>query len=187
MNLEEYISVHNAIISDLAKLASQIEKISKVMIAAIKNGGKIFWMGNGGSAADAQHLACELVVRLKRQRPAIASLALTTDTSILTAAANDYDFSQVFSRQLEALCSPRDVVVGISTSGNSKNVLSGIETANKIGAFTVGFTGQNGGKLASICSECLCVDSAVTERIQEAHIFLGHVICDVVEKSISNG
>lgn len=177
---------HNKVFALLKDCLPQITLIAEKMLAAIQKGGKVFWMGNGGSAADAQHLAAELVGRLKLERKAIPSIALTTDTSILTALSNDYDYSIIFSRQLEALCSPNDVVVGISTSGNSKNVFLGIETAKKIGALTVGFAGESGGKLAKCVDICFQAPSMNNVRIQEAHIFAGHILCEFIERGLVN-
>jgi D-sedoheptulose 7-phosphate isomerase len=151
------------------------------MTSAVLDGGKIFWMGNGGSAADSQHLAAELVARFARERRALASIALTADSSILTAVANDYSFDRVFGRQLEALCHSNDVVVGISTSGNSENVVFGVRTAKRLGAFTVALTGSGGGRLAREADASLVVSSSVTARIQEAHILIGHILCDWIE------
>lgn len=175
---------HLHTMQQLEPLAPLAQSIAERMIQAIRTGGKILWMGNGGSAADAQHLAAELIGRFKCERPAIASIALTTDSSVLTCLSNDYDFSIIFQRQIEALCKPQDVVIGISTSGNSENVLKGIQAAKKIGAYTVAFTG-NRGKLASISDACLAVPSDNTARIQEAHIFLGHCICEYIELAVS--
>jgi D-sedoheptulose 7-phosphate isomerase len=137
-------------------------------------------MGNGGSAADSQHLAADLVGRFMRERRGFASMALTTDTSVLTAVANDYSFEHVFSRQIEALCTPQDIVVAISTSGNSRNVLAGVLAARERGAFTVGLMGATG-DMGDIVDICLRVPSQVTARIQEAHILIGHILCNWVE------
>ena len=144
-------------------------------------GGKILLLGNGGSAADCQHIAAEIVGRYKRERRGLPAIALTTDTSILTAVGNDYGFEHVFSRQVEALCTPKDVVIGLSTSGNSPNVLAAIHTARQIGAFTIGLTGGGGGKLAQCCDLSLVVASNDTPRIQEAHILVGHMLCDLID------
>lgn len=186
INFKDALEEHNKVFAALTNHLPQISLIAEKMLAAVKNGGKIFWMGNGGSAADAQHLATELVGRLKLERKAIPSIALTTDTSLLTALSNDYDYSIIFSRQLEALCHHNDVVVGISTSGNSKNVLLGIETAKKIGALTIGFAGESGGKLAEITDICFKAPSKNNVRIQEAHIFAGHVVCEFIERNVSS-
>lgn len=177
------LTEHLEVMSQLEPIVPLIEKAAERLIHAIQNGGKIFWMGNGGSAADAQHLAAELIGRFKHERAAIPSIALTTDSSILTCLSNDYDYSIVFSRQLEALCRPNDVVIGISTSGNSRNVIAGMNTAKKMGAYTIGLSGQ-GGALPAIADLGICVPSNTTARIQEAHIFIGHSICELVEQSV---
>lgn len=174
---------HQAMFSEMESLIPGIEAAAARICVAIQKGGKVFWMGNGGSAADAQHLAAELVGRFKKERRALPAIALTADSSILTALSNDYDYSIVFSRQIEALCSVNDVVIGISTSGNSHNVIAGIEAAKKIGAYTIGFAGQKG-RLADLVDLGLRVPSENTARIQEAHIFIGHSICELVEQNV---
>jgi len=176
------IDEHLEIVGKLRGIETQLSEVAERVTRALRNGGKVLWMGNGGSAADSQHMAAELVGRFARERRALASVALTTDTSILTAVANDYSFADIFSRQIEALCNPQDVVIGISTSGNSENVLRGFSAARRKGAFTVGLTGQ-GGKMAArgIVDVCILVPSQVTARIQEAHILIGHILCDCVE------
>lgn len=151
------------------------------MQETLARGGKILWMGNGGSAADSQHLAAEFVGRYVKERRGLPSIALTTDTSILTSVGNDYGYDYVFARQIEALCTDKDLVVGISTSGNSSNVLRAMEAAKAIGATTVGWTGEGGGKLASICDMMLAIPSKVTARIQEAHILIGHILCELID------
>lgn len=161
-----------------------IAQIAKLIANAYREGNKVVWFGNGGSAADAQHLACELVSRFYLERKALASIALTTNTSELTAIANDYDFSQVFARQVEALVNPGDVVIGISTSGNSQNVIEGIKEAKRLGAITIAFTGASGGKLKGKVDFLLAVPSEVTSHIQESHIMIGHIICYLVEKEL---
>ena len=161
-----------------------IDEIADVVVNALKNGNKVLWFGNGGSAADAQHLACELVSKFYRERDALASIALTTNTSELTAIANDYDFTKVFSRQVQALANPGDVVIGITTSGNSPNVIDGLKEAKRKKAITVGFTGESGGKLKEYADYLLQVPSKETPHIQEAHITIGHVICYLVEREL---
>lgn len=158
-----------------------ISKVADEMRACIARGGKILLMGNGGSAADSQHIAAEIVGRYKRERRGMAAIALTTDTSILTSVGNDYGYDYIFARQVEALCTPLDLVIGMTTSGNSPNVVRGIETAKEIGATTVGMTGGTGGKLAALCDFNLIMPSSDTPRIQEAHIFIGHSLCDLLE------
>jgi len=138
-------------------------------------------MGNGGSAADSQHIAAEIVGRFKKERRGLAAIALTTDTSIITSVGNDFGYDYIFARQIEALCRPEDVVIGITTSGNSKNIVAAIEEANKLGAITIGLTGGTGGKLTALCKHNLIMPSSETARVQEAHIFIGHSLCDLLE------
>lgn len=178
--LDEHIST----IQGLRPLLGELETIATKMTESLAANGKILWMGNGGSAADSQHLAAELVGRYRRERKGLASIALTTDSSILTAIGNDYGYERIFARQIEAICCPGDVVVGISTSGNSPNVLEAIQVANEREAITVGFAGGSGGKISKIVDHCLVVPATSTARIQEAHILLGHIICDWIEASV---
>jgi D-sedoheptulose 7-phosphate isomerase len=179
-----FLQEHLTVMSQLEVMGPAIEAIVSKMVTALSQGGKLFFMGNGGSASDAQHLAAEFIGRFKAERRALPAIALGTDTSILTALSNDYDYSIIFSRQLEALCQPADVVVGITTSGNSKNVLKGIETAKEIGAYTIGLTGGTGGRLINMVDLSLCVPSENVARIQEAHIFIGHTLCELVENKM---
>ena len=160
-----------------AQIADLAERIASTLVA----GGTIYWIGNGGSAADAQHLAGELVGRLRRARKALASVALTTNTSLLTSIANDDSYEEVFSRQVEALLRPVDLLVAISTSGKSESILKAVAAANACGAFTVGWTGETGGALEKIAKLCLCIPSRDTQRIQESHITIGHIVCGIVE------
>ncbi len=156
-----------------------------LMVDCVRSGGKVILFGNGGSASDAQHLAGELVGRFRMERNAFPALSLTTNTSIITAVANDYGYDMVFARQVEALGRKTDLIVGISTSGNSPNVVEGIRKAKQIGAKTIGLTGKDGGKIAEIADIVLAVPSSDTPRIQEAHITIGHIICDIVEKILT--
>lgn len=149
---------------------------------ALKTGNKVLFCGNGGSAADAQHLAAELIGRFQKERRSLASIALTTDTSILTAVANDYGYDEVFARQVEGLGRSGDVLIGISTSGNSANVVKAALKARDTGMHTIAFTGEGGGKLKDICDITFAVPSKVTARIQEMHIMVGHIICELVEE-----
>jgi len=174
---------HLAVVQQMGSSLVLLEEVAQRMYAAIRSGGKILWFGNGGSAADAQHLAAELVGRFCRERRGLASIALTTDSSVLTSIGNDYGFDCIFSRQIEALCAPADVVVGISTSGNSPNVCAGLLKAREIGAFTFAMTGRSGGRVLHLADRCLLVQSTEAARIQEAHIVAGHMLCDVVEHS----
>lgn len=187
VNIASLLHDHRQVIRKLEGMTPQIELVAKMLTQRLQKGGKILWMGNGGSAADAQHLAAELVVRFTRERKGLAAIALTTDSSILTAAGNDYDFEMIFARQIEALCSPKDAVVGISTSGTSPNIVAGILAAQKIGAYTVALTGASGGKLKSLVDVCLDIPSSTTARIQEVHILIGHIICDWIEAAIVEG
>jgi D-sedoheptulose 7-phosphate isomerase len=178
------IDEHLRVIGALRDMVPTLNRIASVMARTILEGRTIFWCGNGGSAADAQHMAAELVGRFCRERRGLPSVALTTDTSVLTSIANDYGYEHVFRRQVEAMCTPGDVVVGISTSGNSKNVCLAFEAARSIGAVTVAFTGQAGGAIASLADETLRIPSSDTPRIQEGHILCGHMLCDYIEKCI---
>jgi D-sedoheptulose 7-phosphate isomerase len=180
--LSEGIEVKNKILRD-ESLLDLIEKISLVIIKAYQNKKKVILFGNGGSAADAQHIAGELVNKLSFERKALPAIALTTDTSVLTSIANDYDYSKVFARQVEALAEDGDVVIGISTSGNSASVLEGIRAARKK-AYTVGFTGRGENRLSNIVDIALRVPSEDTPRIQEVHIAILHIICCLIEKKL---
>lgn len=181
------LNAHAETIARLGPLIPEIERLAGMINATLAQGGKILWMGNGGSAADSQHLAAEFVGRYVKERRGLPSIALTTDTSILTSVGNDYGYEHVFARQVEALCNPRDLVVGISTSGNSANVLRAIEAAKAIGATTVGWTGESRGKLGELCDMTLAAPSRVTARIQEAHILIGHILCELVDDANTPG
>lgn len=165
------------------ELVRRIAQFSDVAAKAIRAGGKVVFFGNGGSTADAQHLAAELVVRLERTRPGIPALSLATNASILTAAGNDLGFEHVFSRQIESMVCEKDVLVALSTSGNSKNILRGAETGRARRAFIVGMTGATGGKLAKKLDLLLNVPSQNAQRIQEAHITIGHIVCALIEQN----
>ena len=164
------------------ELVERIAEFAEKSAAALRSGGKLVFFGNGGSAADALHLAAELVVRLRAERKGLAALALTTNPSVLTAAGNDYGFEQIFSRQIESLVSPQDVLVALSTSGNSVNILRGVEAGRARGAYLVAFTGETGGALAGTVDLLLNVPSRDPQRIQEAHITIGHIACSLIEK-----
>jgi len=169
------------------ELVKKIDEITRVIVNAYKENKKVVLFGNGGSAADAQHLAGELVGKFYLERKALASIALTTNTSELTAIANDYNFNRVFARQVEALVNPGDIVLGITTSGNSLNVIEGIKEAKLRGAVTIGFTGASGGKLKENVDYLLAVPSEDTPHIQESHIMIGHIICYLIEKELFGG
>lgn len=175
---KESCRVKEAFVNDhLGKLVTVIE----VLTAALKAGNKIMIFGNGGSAADAQHLAAEFINRFIIERPPLPAIALTTDTSVITSIGNDYDFSEIFAKQIRALGQEGDVAWGISTSGNSSNVLKGLEQAKKMGLITLAFTGKDGGPIAQIADYSLNVASNSTARIQETHITIGHAICELVD------
>lgn len=178
------IDEHLKVVQAVHDLRPVLEQIGSEMSRAILTGKKILWCGNGGSAADSQHLAAELVGRFLRERRGLPSIALSTNTSIVTAIGNDYGYDHVFRRQVEALCLRGDVVVGISTSGNSKNVCAALECARDLGAYTVAFTGQQGGALADIAHAILKIPSTQTPRIQEGHILCGHMLCDYIERCV---
>ncbi len=160
---------------------SRIVKAVDIITQALNEGHKILLFGNGGSAADAQHLAAEFVNRFLIERPPLPAIALSTDTSVITSIANDYDFSEIFSKQIRAIGSERDIAWGISTSGTSPNMLKAFKIASKIGMITMAFTGRDGGKMAGMADICLNVSSNSTPRIQEAHITAGHIICEMVD------
>jgi D-sedoheptulose 7-phosphate isomerase len=162
---------------NLSKLITAI----KLIVEAFEKGNKLFFFGNGGSAADAQHLAAEFVNRYLMERPPLPAIALTTDTSILTSVSNDVAFNEIFSKQLRALGREGDIAIGLSTSGNSPNVIKAIETAKEMGMKTVALTGRDGGKLNKKADISLLVPSSSTPRIQEAHILIGHMLCEMVE------
>jgi D-sedoheptulose 7-phosphate isomerase len=164
------------------ELIGRIGQFSEKSAAALRSGGKIVFFGNGGSAADALHLAAELVVRLRTDRRGLAALALTTNPSVLTAAGNDYGFERIFSRQIESLVAPQDVLVALSTSGASPNIVRGVEAGRARGAFVVAFTGETGGALAGEVDLLLNVPSQDPQRIQEAHITMGHIACSLIEQ-----
>jgi D-sedoheptulose 7-phosphate isomerase len=178
------IAEHIKVIQALHDDHSVLERIASKMSAAIQRGNKILWCGNGGSAGDSQHLAAELVGRFLRERRALPSIALTTNTSILSAIGNDYGYELIFRRQVEALCAAGDVLVGISTSGNSRNVCLALEKAREMGAYTVAFTGMKAGGMSRIAEETLQIPSTETPRIQEGHILCGHMLCDYIEQSL---
>jgi D-sedoheptulose 7-phosphate isomerase len=181
------IGEHQAVMEGVKALAPAVEEAAHAMAERLRAGGGVYWFGNGGSATQAQHFATELLGRYELERQGFRSLALTADTALLTAIANDYAFDAVFARQVEALCGPGDVVVGLSTSGNSPNVLQGIDAANHLGALTIGLAGGDGGKLARVVDLPLVVAHPRTARVQEAHLFLGHTLCEIVELMLAEG
>jgi D-sedoheptulose 7-phosphate isomerase len=181
------LAEHAEVMSRLSEVSmGSIRSCVDVLIQTLKVGGKILVCGNGGSAADAQHIAAELVGRYEKERTALPAIALTTDTSALTALANDYDFRRIFARQVEALAKKGDCLIAISTSGESENVIAAVMTAQNLGCRVVGMTGENGRKLASLSDACLMVPSRRTARIQEAHIVVAHIWCGLIEKEFAS-
>lgn len=173
-----------AAIQENEHLKAQFIEFVHVCAEALRRWNKLLFAGNGGSAADAQHLAAELVVRFKRDRPGLPALALTVDSSVLTAIGNDYGFEQLFSRQVQALGQAGDVFIALSTSGNSANILAAVPAAKAVGIHVVGMTGAQGGLLVQLADLCLCMPSDDTPRIQEAHTLLGHILCDLLEQNL---
>jgi D-sedoheptulose 7-phosphate isomerase len=167
-------------------IGSALEVAANICIDSLKQGGKILIFGNGGSAADAQHIAAELVGRYKLERKGLSAIALSTDTSSLTAIANDYGYEHVFDRQIEALANPEDVAVGISTSGNSSNVINALQLAKNIGCKSIGLSGKSGGDMNKLCDVNLVIPAKDTARIQEMHILVGHIICHLIELEFRN-
>jgi D-sedoheptulose 7-phosphate isomerase len=183
--LQQELSEHRAVFEATAlMLGGPFVETLDILERGVRSGGKLLLFGNGGSAADAQHIAAELVVRYKSDRAAISAIALTTDSSTLTACGNDMGFDALFERQIEALGRPGDVAVAISTSGNSANVLRGLHQARSMGLKTVGLTGGTGGKMHSVCNALIIVPSTVTARIQELHGMIGHVLCKALEQRL---
>jgi len=181
--LQSEVAEHTTVVEITSEVVGdEFARLVSACSLALASGNKLLFFGNGGSAADAQHLAAELVVRYKRSRPALAAIALTTDTSALTAIGNDFGFDSLFARQVEALCRPGDVAIGMSTSGNSENVIRGLQAARAIGAVTVAFAGEGGGRLAGQIDHGIFVPSKTAARIQEMHVFLGHTLCALLER-----
>jgi D-sedoheptulose 7-phosphate isomerase len=181
--INDSISVKQKILED-AVLVRSIREVADECVVALQRGNRVLLAGNGGSAADAQHIAAEFVSRYAFDRPGLAAMAFTTDTSILTAVGNDYGYEQIFRRQLEANGRQGDVFIGISTSGNSPNVLAALQRAGELGVVAVGLTGQGATKMQAFCDYCIKVPSMSTPRIQESHILLGHIICGIVESTL---
>ena len=183
--IEKVFESSSNVILDSKKLSKQIENSITLIIKSINNGNKIVLFGNGGSAADAQHMAAEFIGRFMKERKSFPAIALSTDSSIITAIGNDYSFEKIFSRQAESLVKKGDVVIAISTSGESKNILEGIKTSKKIGAKIISLTGKNGTKMESNSDIFLNVPSTITSRIQEVHRTIIHIICEMVEDELS--
>ena len=181
--LNEHLTTLDA---TMKSIGSSLEVAANICIDSLKQGGKILLFGNGGSAADAQHIAAELVGRYKLERKGLSAIALSTDTSSLTAIANDYGYEHVFDRQIEALANPEDVAIGISTSGNSSNVINALQSAKNIGCKSIGLSGKSGGDMNKLCDVNLVIPAKDTARIQEMHILVGHIICHLIELEFIN-
>ena len=181
--MEASIAAKQAMLADKERVAA-IRKAAQVLIQALKEGHRVLWCGNGGSAADAQHLAAELSGRFYYDRPPLNSEALHCNTSYLTAVANDYGYNLIYSRMINGACHPGDVLVGISTSGNSENIYNAFAKARELGVTTIAMTGESGGKMKELADILLNVPSTDTPRIQECHIMIGHIICEIVEKEM---
>ena len=179
-NLEQ----HNALLATLHSLNDDVLRAGQLASQTLQRGGKILFCGNGGSAADSQHLAAELTGRFIHDRRPLAAMALSTDTSALTCISNDYSFDEVFARQVAGLARAGDLLIGISTSGNSRNVIRAVEEAQKLGIQTIGLLGRDGGQLRSLCDHNIVVPSPVTARIQECHILIGHTLCGLIEQAL---
>ncbi|WP_024851731.1 D-sedoheptulose-7-phosphate isomerase [Hydrogenovibrio kuenenii] len=185
MNIEAAHQEHVKAIESVLNAADTLEEVVQKIIEALESGAKVLWMGNGGSAAEAQHMAAELMVRYVINRQPLASIALTTDSSLLTAHSNDFEFETIFSRQIDALARPGDVVIGISTSGTSANILKGMEVAQEKGCLTIALIGSKDSPLLKTADYCFPIHSKQTARIQEAHTFLNHLICEGLDAHFS--
>lgn len=184
-NISAHFNEHLQVIAAVpASCSESLQNASMLISGSLTKGGTLFWCGNGGSAADSQHLAAELVGRFKKDRKALRSIALTTDTSVLTCVANDYSYEDVFSRQLEALARDGDVLVAISTSGNSENILRVLRVAEELGVKTIALLGKDGGRARALADLEIVIPSDSTARIQEAHILIGHILCDLIEQEL---
>jgi len=183
--IQHELSQHLVAAEKMTSLTDKIAQAAKLCIECLQNKGKLLLFGNGGSAADAQHIAAELVGRYKTERKGLPAIALTTDTSALTSIGNDYGYEYVFKRQIEALANPGDVVIGISTGGSSGNVLSALELANELGCNTIGLSGRDGGEMNILCNVNLIAPAEDTPRIQEMHILIGHTLCHLIEQNLN--
>ena len=183
--IKQHLAEHLSVASQIESLKADIQSIAQTLIQALKDHKTIFWCGNGGSASDSQHLAGELIGRFVGNRLPLKSISLTTGGAEGSCIANDFGYDQIFSRQVEGLGSEGDVLIGITTSGNSQNVLNAYKTANGIGMKTVGLLGKGGGKAASLVQQSIIVPSNTTARIQEMHILIGHILCDLIEDGLN--
>lgn len=180
--MDEHLALAHQVREQLPAVCAEV---AALVTDRVRAGSTVFWCGNGGSAADAQHLAAELVGRFNRDRQALPSIALNTNTSTLTSVSNDYGYEDVFARQVQGLVRQGDVLFGLSTSGNSENVIRAVEAAKDKGAVTIGLLGRDGGRLASLCAHTITVPASDTARIQEMHILIGHILCDLIETAIA--
>ena len=183
--IKKHILEHRVVLDSISDLDESIGKVADLLIHCLKKSGTIFWCGNGGSASDSQHLAGELVGRFVGDREPLKSISLTADSAVITCIVNDYGYEHIFSRQVEALGSKGDVLVGITTSGNSQNVLHAFEVAEQKGMTTIGLLGRGGGKASSLINQSIVVSSNSTARIQEMHILIGHILCDLIEEGLN--
>jgi len=183
--IKKHIFEHRVILDSIVDLDESIEEAAKLLINCLKNSGTVFWCGNGGSASDSQHLAGELVGRFVGDRKPLKSIALTADSAVMTCIVNDYGYKHIFSRQIEALGVETDVLVGISTSGNSENVIQAFKIAKERGITTIGLLGKGGGEASALVNQSIIVPSKSTARIQEMHILIGHILCDLIEEGLS--
>lgn len=183
--IKKHIFEHRVILDSIVDLDESIEEAAKLLINCLKNSGTVFWCGNGGSASDSQHLAGELVGRFVGDRKPLKSIALTADSAVMTCIVNDYGYKHIFSRQIEALGVETDVLVGISTSGNSENVIQAFKIAKERGITTIGLLGKGGGGASALVNQSIIVPSKSTARIQEMHILIGHILCDLIEEGLS--
>ena len=182
------LEAHLQVVREVSEsLISTVGEIGELLASVLSDGGTVYWCGNGGSAADSQHLSAELIGRFSTSRRPLRSVALTTDSSVLTCIANDFDFESVFSRQVEALLGPRDVLVALSTSGESKNIVGALQMAKESGASTVALLGKGGGAAAEVADHLLIVGSDSTARIQEMHLLIGHILCEIIERELGFG
>ena len=184
-NISEQLQDHLATVQKLSAQTAFISDLAERIISSLRGGGKLILFGNGGSAADAQHIAAEFVVRFRRERKALPAIALTTDTSILTAGGNDFGFETIYARQVEALARAGDVAIGISTSGSSPNIVSGLRAAKEAGCLTVAFTGEKTSPCSALADLTFHAPSPITARIQECHLLVGHIVCDLVDAAFA--
>ena len=183
--IKKHILEHSATLKSIFELDESIEKVANIFLSCLERGGTIFWCGNGGSASDSQHLAGEWVGRVVDERKPLKSIALTADSAVMTCIVNDYGYEHIFSRQIEALGSKGDVLVGITTSGNSKNVLKAFEVAKNKGMSAIGLLGKGGGEAKDLVDESIIISSNSTARVQEMHILVGHILCDSIEDGLN--